>query len=666
MIDEIILRRYGDDVNRFLSGEIAQEEFSAIRLIQGVYAQLQEGYHLVRARLPGGKLQPRQLIGLAEIIETYGQAGHKVAHLTTRQDVQFHFLRIEDTPKVLDHLASCGITTREASGNTVRNITACPLAGVCRREHVDVHLHVDAITRHFLGNPLTRQLPRKFKISISGCGEDCAQGLINDVALVATSRDGVGGFRLFAFGGLGAKPRAAVELDPFVIEADLLAAVEAVVILHHRYSDRGNRAHARSKFLRDQFTQAQLTEMYQAELQRGRSLGRPRVQGVWRQPEDASPPRQGMARSVAAQRIPGLFAVPVSVRLAQLCNRQLRGLAALLDALDLKQVRTTIDQNLLITDVPEALLNELRDRLAHIGLSVPRTGDDVVNCPGAALCPQAITTSQSLASRINGGAEDLRVRINGCQNSCAHSDIGDIGLYGQGRRHHGTLIPSYTLQLGGDGNSGNGSLAISGPSIPAARVPEAVRRIHDDFREQRNSSESFRAWVLRVGTEYFNVLLADISVVKPEEVALLSQDIGTSAVFNVAKRGIAECAGSREDPLALLEAELLYQRNSRNAFLIDGNLSEVRACIESSVRTMIGTLDRIHGGTGSMQDTERAATALQQWFPDEPVLVADFEHVASALSADDIDVASLADQVEHWVTLAVAACRVNQRPARAV
>ncbi|WP_127474969.1 nitrite/sulfite reductase [Sulfurivermis fontis] len=645
MIDQAVLDRYQSDVTDFLAGILDAERFAARRLHQGIYAQLQDGYYMLRTKLPAGRLQAQQLIGVAEVVENYCQEGHKVIHLTTRQDIQFHFLRLEDTPAVLRHLARYGITSREASGNTVRNITACPLAGVCPREHTDVNRHVGAAARHFLGHPLTQQLPRKFKIGFSGCGADCALGAINDVALIATLRDGRGGFRLYGFGGLGAKPYAAVEIDPFVPEEHVLPAIEAVLSLHHRHSERSNRSRARIKFLRDRFDLEQLRAMYREELRR--CLLQPHMlpAGEWREGSGEVPCRQGVVRGVVAQRQAGLYAVPVSVRLGQLCNRQLRGLAELLAALELPELRTTLNQNLLIPDVPQETRAALQEGLARFGLGVPQSGDDVVNCPGAALCPLAITTSQPLAARIHGGVCDLRIRVNGCQNSCAQSDTADIGLYGVARRHHGTLLPSYVLQLGGSGVV-DGAFAGAGPVVPARRVPDAVRRLHDAYSAGRLPAEDFGAYVRRVGPAYFDALLADLTAVEPQDIPLLARDLGVTASFRSGQRGIGECAGSRTDPLLLLDAELVYQRNSRNAFLQEGNFAEARACVAAALRATLAAVEDLPASNGALDDPARHGALLRRRFPQRP----EFAVALEAIHADHgDDIAAWVRQADDWI-----------------
>jgi len=243
--------RFEQAVQTYFNGHIDADRFTSIRLQQGVYGQRQEGVNMLRTKVPGGRLTIGQLEALAEVTETYAQ--RDVAHITTRQSIQIHYIPLEEIPSAMRRLAQAGLTSREACGNAVRNMTACALSGVCPREHVDVGLHVDGATQHFLRNPLNQQLPRKFKISFSGCEADCAQALLHDAGIVATVRDGQQGFTIKAGGGLGHKPRESIVVEQFIPESELLFSLEALVTLHNKYSDRTKRAKSRIKFLVERF-----------------------------------------------------------------------------------------------------------------------------------------------------------------------------------------------------------------------------------------------------------------------------------------------------------------------------------------------------------------------------------------------------------------------------
>jgi sulfite reductase (ferredoxin) len=379
--DEIA--HYEEALARYLDLELDAERFTALRLQQGVYGQRQEGVNMVRIKLPGGRLDPARLAAIAEVAEKH--VPQQVAHITTRQDIQLHHVPLAETGAVLRRLAEDGVTTREACGNTIRNITACPLAGVCPREHTDVTAHLDGAVAHFLRNPLNQQMPRKFKVSFSGCEADCAQGLIHDLGIVATRRGERSGFTVLAGGGLGHKPHEAITVAEFIEEQDLLPAMEAVITLHNKYSDRSKRAKSRIKFLVDRFGEEGFVE-----LQRG---VRPHARGARRQAGAAGRMASGRARAGARPRRAARLLRPEAGRPARgadrraawpaHCPHQLAGLAALLGELGLDDVRTTQDQNLIVLNVPAAQISALVARLAELGLKTPQAGDNVVACPGA-------------------------------------------------------------------------------------------------------------------------------------------------------------------------------------------------------------------------------------------------------------------------------------------
>lgn len=251
---------------------------------------------MVRIKLPGGRPSPSRLAAIAEVAGKH--VSQQVAHITTRQDIQLHHVPLAETGAVLRRLAEDGVTTREACGNTIRNITACPLAGVCPREHTDVTQHLDGAVAHFLRNPLNQQMPRKFKVSFSGCEADCAQGLIHDLGIVATRQGERGGFTVLAGGGLGHKPHEAITVAEFIEERDLLPAMEAVITLHNKYSDRTKRAKSRIKLLVDRFGEAGFVERFNEEFARTKAAlaGKPAPQGEWRQAARGPVPGPGVPR----------------------------------------------------------------------------------------------------------------------------------------------------------------------------------------------------------------------------------------------------------------------------------------------------------------------------------------------------------------------------------
>lgn len=577
------LDRFEENVNAFLNGEMDGDKFTAFRLQQGVYGQRQAGVQMVRIKLPGGRLNPPQLVAIAEAVEKY--TDHKIAHITTRQDIQLHYVPTANTPALLRHLAKNGLTTREACGNTVRNITTCSLAGHCPREHVDVTTHHDAAVKRFLRHPLTQHMPRKFKISFSACEADCAQGMMHDVGVVATHKDGKFGFKVLAAGGLGHKPHEALVIEPFVDEKDLLPVMEAVISLHHRYSDRKRRAKARVKFLVDRFGVDGFMEKYREEYAKTKAaFGHQEYpKGDWKVGQPGPAPGIGAPRKVFPIKPVGQVAFPIAAPIGDVTPAQLRGLAAILEQEGWSDIRVTQDQNFMVVGVPENKLSTLREKLAAIQLAEPKAGDDVVACPGTSTCKLGITSSKTIGAMLNGGPNDLRIRVSGCHNSCAQPDTGDIGLYGEGRRLFGKLIPHYVFQLGGDGMAG-GALTFDGPEVPAARAPQAVERIKDAYAKDKQNGERFFEWGRRKGEAYFEQLLADLAKVEEADLQSVLSDHGENNAFKVYQFGGGECAGASQDQASALFFEAAYERSNRNAFAYEQRFEAALECQEPIMR----------------------------------------------------------------------------------
>src|SRR5262245_42450811 len=450
LADLLEIEQYERDLQSFRNLQIDADRFTAIRLQMGCYGQRQEGVNMLRVKIPGGRLRPNQLRAIGDVLERHSR--REVAHVTTRQDIQLHHVPLEKTPEAMRDLASAGLTTREACGNTIRNVTACPLAGVCSKEHTDVNHHLQTAVRHFLRNPLNQQLPRKFKISFSGCESDCAQGMIHDLGIVAVQRveaDGTRrfGFKVLAGGGLGHKPHEAILIETFIEERELLIAMEAVVTLHNKYSDRTKRAKSRIKFLVDRFGPEGFVERYREEFARIKEAYGEREfpPGEWRGDAGGPVPGSGAPRRVFAPKQSGFSVFPVALPIGNLTAAQLRGVASIAEDRGLTDLRTTQDQNLMFLDVPDTMVAELQADLRKLGLDVPRVGDNVVACPGTSTCRLGITSSTILGPKLDGGEHDLRVRVSGCHNGCAQPESGDIGVYGEGRRLHGKLIPHYQI-----------------------------------------------------------------------------------------------------------------------------------------------------------------------------------------------------------------------------
>jgi sulfite reductase (NADPH) hemoprotein beta-component len=648
------LDRFEKALQAFFSGHIDTDRFTAIRLQLGVYGQRQEGVNMVRIKLPGGRLTPLQLDTLADVTDTYSQRG--IGHITTRQTMQIHYVPLAKAPDALRRLAKAGLTTREACGNTVRNMTTCVLSGVCPREHVDVGMHVDGAVRHFLRNPLNQLLPRKFKISFSACEADCAQSLLHDAGVVAVKKDGKHGFMVKACGGLGHKPHEAIVVEEFIPESELLFSLEAVVTLHNKYSDRSKRAKSRIKFLVDRFGVQGFLEKYREEFIRTKEAlsNQPYPQGAWREQSGSEIPGPGAPRKLFAQHQPGLFVLPVSLPIGDITPQQMHGLADLLRANNLNEIHTTQDQNLAIPNVAQKSVAGMRATLSALGLREPCPGDNVVACPGTSTCRLGITSSTSLGPRLSGGVKDLRIRVSGCHNGCAQPETGDIGIYGEGKRLHGKLVPHYQIYLGGNG-MGSGALALKGPSVPAARIELAITRL--EKAHQDSSVENFFAWTRAQTPDYFKNLLSDIIEVAADDVVKVMRDHGDTQDFSVMNLGGGECAGATQVLIGANFFEAAHERKYRNALLFQHKYDEAAHCNTEILRLLGGGLVQLLGGV-RLDELTQLAEQLKKTAP--VALTDEFTHLAGLLSntpeMSSVITSQINSAVDAWTLKTAAFC----------
>ncbi len=536
----------------YLAGDIEEDAFRVFRLTNGIYGQRQGGTNqMVRVRIPYGQVVPEQLEMMGHIAETYSRGW---GHITTRQNIQFHFIELEAIPDVMRDLASVAMTTREACGDTNRNVQGCHLAGACPHEVLDITAWAEAANRHFLRNPLVQRLPRKFKINFSGCATDCGQAMFNDCGVIAVSRprpDGTleAGFRVFVAGGLGANPHPALALEEFTPRDELLATLEAVLRVFSNHGFRDNKLRARMKWLVD--TMGWETPEPD-ENARGKSQGLglkdrilkertlllassswpggvPAVVDKWG--DTPAGVATGVAPTEVGQGVPvmlrrtgeyerwedanvvrgnakGTVSAYAWSRLGDITADQFRALASIQRELN-ADVRITNRQNLVYRDLTEDQLRTLFDRLSVIGMAEPgaELSRDVVACPGADTCNLAVTQSRGLADAIGealdaeGLAEvgGIRTNISGCTNSCGQHHISDIGFFGAERRANGRSAPGYQMLLGGYVGQEKIHFGEKALRLPAKNAPEAAVRVVRRFTEERRAGEDFRGWLDRSG-----------------------------------------------------------------------------------------------------------------------------------------------------------------------
>lgn len=492
-----------------------------------------------RIKIPFGGVNADQLETLAELAEEYSDS---IAHVTTRQDFQLHFVHIEDTPALMRRLAAVGITTREACGNTVRNVTACPLAGVCRDQAFDVTPYARALAYFLLGHPDTQDFGRKFKVAFSGCTDNpCALVRIHDLGLVAQVRDGRRGFTVYAGGGLGTVPYQAKLYEEFLPQEELLPLAQAMARVFARLGEKKNRNTARMKFLvvklgLDEFKRL-VTEERAAlapdprwtsflaglEQEEEKPLRPPGLLQIG--PAQSDEFRAWHRTNVYPQRQAGYATVTVTLPLGDITSDQLRALATIARRFVNETVRTTVEQNIVLRWVSESDLPAVYEDLKAAGLHQPGAGTitDTVACPGTDTCKLGISSSRGLAGelrlRLAGTAEEairkLRIKVSGCFNSCGQHHIADLGFYGVSRNKGGFATPHFQVVLGGQWSENAGAYGLAIGAIPSKRIPEVVDRITSRFVRERDGEESFQAFIRRIGKAECKKMLADLEAVPP-------------------------------------------------------------------------------------------------------------------------------------------------------
>jgi len=658
--DEEIVR-YEETLQAFLEERIDHDRFQSMRLQQGIYGQRQEGVNMVRIKVPAGQFNADQAEHIADVVDEFSQRG--IAHITTRQAIQVHYIPLEKTPDAIRLLAKANMTSREACNNTVRNITGCPLAGVCPHEHTDISPILNNVVQHFLRYPLTQHLPRKFKMSFSGCESDCSQAMIHDVGIVATKKEGQPGFKILAGGGLGHKPRHAITVEEFVPEKQLLASMEALISLHNRYSNRRMRAKSRIKFLVDKFGKDGFIEKYKEELERTITALADKTlpTAEWVEPKSGNGyDNPGSPRAVLAQKQDGLNVFPIALPIGDINPTQLRGLATLMRNHDIEDIRTTQDQNLMLVGVPDDKIAAVRSDLDALDLKQPETGDNVVACPGTSTCRLGITSSTILGPKLSGGDDDLRIRVSGCHNGCAQPETGDIGIYGEGKRKHGKLIPHYQMYIGGDGRHG-GEIAIKGPTVPSARIETAIEKVKATYKSDHSNDESFFDWAQAKDTAYFKELLVNEATVNEEDVADILHDHGDEADFKVLQLGGGECSGAAQETVAANFSEAATERTYRNAFLLQRKYDDALECA-AEIGRRVGQSLLFIGGEKPLDDLQEIGKLLQTVLPAQATLgqqVAEFGELIAELQNefDDASFAELTQAMDHWTLEAASACQ---------
>jgi sulfite reductase beta subunit-like hemoprotein len=577
------IEKFEKMLDLYLKGEVDEDRFRIFRLNNGIYGQRQGGHNqMVRIKAPYGSLNPEQLEMLAHVVEKYSRGW---GHITTRQNIQMHFVQLERIPEVMRELASVDLTTREACGDTVRNVMGCHLAGACPFEVLDISPWAEAAFRHFLRHPYAQRLPRKFKINFSGCVTDCGQAMFNDVGVIAVSRprpDGTAeaGFRVFFAGGLGANPHPAQALEDFTPREELLPTLEALLRTFDHYGNRDNKLRARMKWLVDTMGLDELRERVLKE----RKLLLASVTWVDGIPDyvaehgdepagvstQIAPTPMGWGTdvvfaandaygrwedaNVVRGNAKGTVSAYAYARLGDVTAEQFRALAAMQRELDL-ELRVTNRQNVVFRGLAEEQLPTLHQRLEAIGMARPgaELSRDVVSCPGADTCNLAVTQSRGLADDIGQALEaaglaevgSVRINISGCTNSCGQHHVADIGFVGIERRAHGRSAPGYQMLLGGHVGQAQVEFGHKALRLPAKAAGAATVRVVGKFAAERSAGESFTQWLERSGgPSAIGQSLKDLDIFPlPDENPDFFVDFHETGPF-VSEVGVGECAGS--------------------------------------------------------------------------------------------------------------------------
>ena len=521
----------------YFAGRVPEDVFRVFRLNNGIYGQRQGGTsQMVRVKVPYGSMTADQLDGLAELVVDHSRGW---GHITTRQNIQFHFVELAEIPLVMRRLASVGLTTREACGDTVRNVQGCHLAGACPYEVLDISAWSEAAYRHFVRNPISQRLPRKFKINFSGCDTDCGQAMFNDVGVIAASRthpDGSveQGFRVYIAGGLGTTPFPALALEEFTSRGDLLPTIESVLRVFDQTGNRDNKLRARLKWVVDQLG---IDEVRRRVVATRKFLpasstwpgGVPEVVAEWGDDPAGlaagttpTPIGQGVPVSLGAKTpfdqwveanvVRGAANGTVSAyawcELGDVTADQFRAVAAIVREFD-TDVRVTNRQNFVLRDLTEDQLPALFQHLVDAGMAKPGAEllRDVVACPGADTCNLAVTQSRGLAKAIGEALEaeglaevgGVRINISGCTNSCGQHHTSDIGFFGAERRAHGQSAPGYQMLLGGYVGQEQVHFGQKALRLPAHNAPQATVQVIRRFVDERQAGENFPTWLERSG-----------------------------------------------------------------------------------------------------------------------------------------------------------------------
>jgi len=569
-------------IREFREGKIHDEKFRSLRLARGIYGQRQPGVQMIRIKLPFGKVTFKQLLKIADISDEYASSN---LHLTTRQDIQIHYVSLDRTPELWARLEQDDITLREACGNTVRNVTASPSAGIDPNEPFDVAPYAHATFKYFLRNPICQEMGRKFKIAFSATDADSAFTYIHDLGFIpkVIFRDGeeVRGFKVLFGGGLGAQPAIAHPINNFLHEDDLIPYIESTLRVFDRHGERNNRNKARMKFLVAKLGLEEVLRLIDEEKTANNAkkfiIDRETIQ-LPEIPEETSYPEviisdplhyeSWLKTNVFEQKQKGFYGVYIKVTTGDIPTAKARDFVESIRGLVADEIRITINQGLLLKFVRPEALPLLFERLKDLDFAKPGFDSvaDVTTCPGTDTCNLGISNSTELARVLEDliadeyedlvDNQDIKIKISGCMNSCGQHGLAHIGFHGSSLKAAGKVVPAAQVLLGGGTiGDGLGRAAEKIIKVPSKRTKDVVRIVLDEYSQNKIDDELFNDYYDRLGKDHFYQLLkpiADLATLTPDEFI----DWGHEETF-VTAIGVGECAGVVIDLVStlVLEAE---------------------------------------------------------------------------------------------------------------
>ena len=561
-------------IKDFRDGKIHDEKFRNLRLARGVYGQRQPGVQMVRIKLPFGKVTFKQLLRIADIADEYGSGN---LHLTTRQDIQVHYVSLDRTPQLWAQLEQDDITLREACGNTVRNVTSSPAAGIDPNEPFDVSPYAHAVFAYFLRNPICQEMGRKFKISFSSNEADTAFSYIHDVGLIPKiNGNNERGFKVMLGGGLGAQPILANIVEEFLPEDELIPYIESIIRVFDRYGERNNRNKARMKYLIQKLGLDEVLHLAKAERIANKvktfkidrdAVALPAAPEIVEYPivEISNPLHyeQWLATNVFEQKQTGYYGVYIKVEVGDIPSDKVRKLVGAIKPYVADEIRITQNQGLLLKFARKEALPGLFNSLAELGFAAPGFDSvaDVTTCPGTDTCnlgiSDSMTLSRVLEELIYSEYEEfifnreIKIKISGCMNSCGQHGLAHIGFHGSSLKAGTRVLPSVQVLLGGGTvGDGVGRVADKVIKVPAKRATHVLRYVLDDYKLNSIANETFHNYYDRQGKDYFYHLLkplANLENLTDEEFV----DWGHQETFATAI-GVGECAGVVIDLVATL------------------------------------------------------------------------------------------------------------------